>query len=62
MFTKNELDHQMLKIMGDNASLSPSESDPQVGGVLSRKTLADALQRVHWTTELNDGRVPFITD
>ena len=52
----------MLKIMGDNASLSPSESDPQVGGVLSRKTLADALQRVHWTTELNDGRVPFITD
>ena len=50
------------KSMGDNESLQPSERDPQAGGVLSRKSLADAIQRVHWTTELKDGRVPFITE
>ena len=39
--TKNELDHKMLKSISNNASLQPSERDPQAGGVISRNSLAE---------------------
>lgn len=31
---------------------------PALGGLLDRKMLADALQRMEWTTEMKDGCVP----
>ena len=51
----------MLKSMNDNASLPPLERDPKVGGILCRKDLADGIDRIQWTTEMKEGRIPYVS-
>ena len=48
----------LLADLGQNSSLQPSERDPSNGGVLGCQSLALALEKVEWTPELKDGRVP----
>ena len=48
----------LLADLGRNSLLRPSERDPSNGGVLDCQNLALALEKVEWTPELKDGRVP----
>lgn len=58
---RTELESRLLADLALNASLPATERDPKKGGVLSRADLIRAMQRVEWTTEMKDGRVPVIT-
>ena len=58
---RTELLNHLLADLGANSSVAPLDRDPQDGGLLNRSELAAALNRVDWTTELRDGRVPSIT-
>eukprot|EP00731_Ephydatia_muelleri_P006898 Em0003g1146a len=55
---KTELEVHLLADLGPNADLPIEERTPALGGLLDRKMLADALQRMEWTTEMKDGRIP----
>ena len=46
--------------LSSNASLPPVERESRNGGPLDRTDLIKALERVQWTTEMKDGRVPTV--
>ena len=48
----------LLADLGRNSTLQPSERDPSNGGLLDKQSLASAIQKVEWTPELKDGRIP----
>ena len=54
---RTDLAH-ILADLGPNSSLEPTERDPANGGLVNRQSLASAIQKVEWTPELKDGRVP----
>ena len=54
---RTELAHTLADL-GPNSSLEPTERDPANGGLIDRQSLARAIQKVEWTPELKDGRLP----
>ena len=55
---KSELENHLLADLGPNASVAVSDRDTSEGGVLDRSSLVKALEKVKWTVELKDDRVP----
>ena len=58
---KTELENHLLADLGPNASVAIAECDSSQGGLLDRNDLIKSLNKVNWTTELKDGRVPMLT-
>ena len=57
---RSELEKNLLRPLGENADCDVASRVPQAGGLLDRKDLAAALEKVDWTTEMKDGRVPSV--
>ena len=58
---KTELENHLLADLGPNASVAIAERDSSQGGLLDRNDLVKSLNKVNWTTERKDGRVPTLT-
>ena len=58
---QSELEDHLLADLGVNKSRSVHLRDPSQGGVLDVKDLMRSLNKVDWTIELRDGRVPSIS-
>ena len=56
----SQLGGQILREMCNNRHLSPSQRTAMKGGVLTKKELSTALEKVQWTSEMKDGRIPSI--
>ena len=58
---RSELEGHLLEVLGVNKSRPVHLRDPSQGGVLDVKDIMRSLNKVDWTVELRDGRVPSIS-
>ena len=58
---KTELEVHLLADLGENSTRPIQDRKPNCGGLLDRKDLTAALEKVQWTAELKDGRVPTLS-